>query len=97
MPANPLRAKNNVGKKFSLPCWNASSAPPVEAGRVRSLYELHFETKASSDEWVPSYVMDLSSETHEHTILLSRTHFVLHMQHKVCTIHHSRFVPRRAG
>ena len=32
-------------------------------------YELRFETKASSAEWVPSYLMDLSPQIHERTVM----------------------------
>jgi len=35
-------------------------------------YELFFETKGLSDEWVPSYLLDLSSKVHEQTIFLTK-------------------------
>jgi len=31
-------------------------------------YELRFEAKAPSDEWVPSYLMDMSPKIHERTL-----------------------------
>ena len=31
-------------------------------------YELFFETKGVSEEWVPSYLMDLSTKVHDPTI-----------------------------
>jgi predicted component of type VI protein secretion system len=31
-------------------------------------YELRYETKAPSDEWFPSYLMDLSPQIHEQTL-----------------------------
>ena len=35
-------------------------------------FELYFETKGVSDEWVPSYLMDLSSKIHDPTILKTK-------------------------
>jgi len=35
-------------------------------------YELVFETNVPPDEWVPSYLMDLSSKVHEQTIFLTK-------------------------
>jgi pSer/pThr/pTyr-binding forkhead associated (FHA) protein len=35
-------------------------------------YELCFETKAPSDQWVPSYLMDLSPKIHERTLVQTK-------------------------
>jgi pSer/pThr/pTyr-binding forkhead associated (FHA) protein len=35
-------------------------------------YELWFETKAPSDQWVPSYMMDLSPKIHERTLIQTK-------------------------
>ena len=35
-------------------------------------YELRFETKAPSEEWVPSYLMDLSPKIHEQTSMQTK-------------------------
>lgn len=35
-------------------------------------YELRFETKAPSDEWVPSYMMDFSPKIHERTLIQTK-------------------------
>ncbi len=35
-------------------------------------YELWFETKAPSDQWVPSYLMDLSPKIHERTLIQTK-------------------------
>ena len=35
-------------------------------------YEFWFETKAPSDQWVPSYLMDLSPKIHERTLIQTR-------------------------
>jgi pSer/pThr/pTyr-binding forkhead associated (FHA) protein len=35
-------------------------------------YELRFETKAPSDEWVPSYMMDFSPKIHEQTLIQTK-------------------------
>jgi general secretion pathway protein A len=31
-------------------------------------FELYFELNVPSDDWVPSHIIDLSSEVHQHTI-----------------------------
>ena len=35
-------------------------------------YELRYESKMPEDEWVPSYLMDLSSKIHEQTMLQTK-------------------------
>ena len=35
-------------------------------------YELRFEMKAPSDQWVPSYLMDLSPKIHEQTSMQTK-------------------------
>jgi pSer/pThr/pTyr-binding forkhead associated (FHA) protein len=35
-------------------------------------YELFFETKGVADEWVPSYLMDMSTKVHDPTILQTK-------------------------
>ena len=31
-------------------------------------YEFYFETNVPSDDWVPSHIIDMSSEVHERTL-----------------------------
>jgi pSer/pThr/pTyr-binding forkhead associated (FHA) protein len=35
-------------------------------------YDLRFETKAPSEDWVPSYLMDLSPKIHEQTLIQTK-------------------------
>ena len=35
-------------------------------------FDLRFETKAPTDEWVPSYLMDLSPKIHERTLIQTK-------------------------